>query len=230
MSDEYNVTMPTRRYEQRLRAQTAGETRRRVLDALYDRLREAPAEPVSVDRIARTAGVARSTVYVIFGSRAGLFDAFAADLLESGGFHRVLDAVADPDPRVSLREGIPGGVHTFAAHRDVYRALISMAALDPDAAGGAMQRSEQRRAKGMMRLARRLARHGLLREGLTAKKAADQLWVLTSFDAFDLLYTGRGLSANEVGRVLVDIAERSVLASFGPTYPTIASARSSARA
>jgi AcrR family transcriptional regulator len=205
--------MATRRYEQRLRAQAADETRRRVLDAVYDQLREAPAQPVSVDRIARTAGVARSTVYVIFGSRAGLFDAFAADLLESGGFGRVLDAIADPDPRTHLRGGITGGVHTFAAHRDVFRALVSMGALDPDAAGGAMQRSEQRRAKGMMRLARRLARHGLLREGLTAKKAANQLWVLTSFDAFDLLYDGRGLSANEVARVLVDIAERSVLAS-----------------
>ena len=61
-------------------------------------------------------------------------------------------------------------MHTFAAHRDVFRALVSMAALDPDAVGGAMQRSEQRRAKGMMRLARRLARHGLLREGLTARR------------------------------------------------------------
>ena len=96
-------------------------------------------------------------------------------------------------------------MHTFAAHRDVFRALVSMAALDPDAVGGAMQRSEQRRAKGMMRLARRLARHGLLRDGLTAKQAADRLWVLTSFDAFDLLYTGRGLSADEVARVLVDM-------------------------
>jgi hypothetical protein len=87
-----------------------------------------------------------------------------------------------------------------------------MTALDPDAVGGAMQRSEQRRAKGMMRVARRLAKHGLLRDGLTAKKAADQLWVLTSFDAFDLLYTGRGLAANEVARVLVEMAERAVLA------------------
>jgi AcrR family transcriptional regulator len=212
MSSEYAVTMATRRYEQRRRAQTAEETRRRVLDAVYDELREAPAQPVSVDRIARAAGVARSTVYVIFGSRAGLFDALGADLLERGGFHRVLDAIADPDPRVTVRAGITGGVHTFAAHRDVFRALVSMTALDPDAVGGAMERSEQRRTKGMMRLARRLARHGHLREGLGAKRAADRLWILTSFDAFDLLYNGRGMSASEVARVLVDMAERSVLA------------------
>jgi AcrR family transcriptional regulator len=203
--------MATRRYEQRLRAQSAEETRRRVLDAVHDQLREAPAQPVSVERIARTAGVARSTVYASFGSRAGLFDAFAADLLERGGFRRVLDAVADPDPRVTVRAGITGGVHTFAAHRDVFRALVSMAELDPDAVGGAMQRSEQRRAKGMMSLARRLARAGALRQGLTAKQAADRLWVLTSFDAFDLLYSGRGRSARAVARVLVDMAGRSVL-------------------
>jgi AcrR family transcriptional regulator len=202
--------MATRRYEQRLRARSAEETRRRVLDAVYDQLSEAPAQPVSVDRIARAAEVARSTVYAIFGSRAGLFDAFAADLLERGGFRRVLDAIADPDPSVTLRAGITGGVHTFAAHRDVFRALVSMAELDPDAVGGAMQRSDERRAKGMMRLARRLAQDGLLREGLTAKQAADRLWVLTSFDAFDLLYTGRRRSANAVAGVLVDMAVRSV--------------------
>jgi AcrR family transcriptional regulator len=202
--------MATRRYEQRLRAQATEVTRRRVLAAVYDQLRETPARPVSVDRIARSAGVARSTVYAIFGSRAGLFDAFAADLLERGGFRRVLDAIADPDPRVTLRAGITGGVHTFAAHRDVFRALVSMAELDPDAVGGAMQRSDERRAKGMMRLARRLAQDGLLREGLTAKQAADRLWVLTSFDAFDLLYTGRRRSADAVAGVLVDMAQRSV--------------------
>jgi AcrR family transcriptional regulator len=212
MSSEYDVTVATRRYDQRLRAQAAEQTRRRVLDAVHDQLREAPAQPVSVDRIARSAGVARSTVYVIFGSRAGLFDAFAADLLERGGFQRVLDAVADPDPRVHLRAGITGGVQTFAAHRDAFRALVSMAALDPEAVAGTMQRSEARRTKGMLRLARRLARDGLLRDGLTAREAADRLWVLTSFDAFDLLYDGRGLPADEVARVLVDLAERTLLA------------------
>lgn len=219
MSNEYAVTMATRRYEQRVRAQSAEETRRRVLDAVYDQLREAPARPVSVDAIARAAGVARSTVYVIFGSRAGLFDAFSEDLLERGGFGRVLEAIADPDPRVTVRDGITGGVHTFAGHRDVFRALVSMAELDPDAVGGAIQRSEERRGKSMLWLARRLARRGFLREGLGAKRAADLLWILTSFDAFDLLYSGRGLSANQVARVLVELADRDVIRA-GPSERT----------
>ena len=98
----------------------------------------------------------------------------------------MLDAVADPDPRATLP---------------------SMAALDPEAVGGAMQRSEQRRAKGMMRLARRLAQHGLLREGRTAKQAADRLWA-TSFDAFDPQRAQA--TAKAAGGVLVDMAERSV--------------------
>jgi AcrR family transcriptional regulator len=212
MSDEYTVTMATRKYEQRLRAQSAEDTRRRILDAVYDSLREAPERPVSVDRIARAAGVARSTVYVVFGSRGGLFDAFTDDLMERGGFQGVLTAVANPDPLVTVRDGITAGVHTYAAHREVIRALVSMAALDPEAVGGAMQRQDKSRAKGMLRLARRLASGDHLSEGMTARQAADRLWIFTSFDAFDLLYSGRGLSADETARVLVEMAQRSLLA------------------
>ena len=52
-----------RAYEQKVRAESAAETRRRIIDAVIDRLRKAPAERVSVDAVAREAGVARSTVY-----------------------------------------------------------------------------------------------------------------------------------------------------------------------
>jgi hypothetical protein len=37
--------------------------------------------------------------------------------------------------------------------------------------------------------------------------------VLTSFEAFDLLYAGRRLQPAEVARVLVEMAERDVLAA-----------------
>jgi AcrR family transcriptional regulator len=203
--------MTTRRYEQRLRAEAAEQTRRRILDAVYQRLGAAPSEPVSLDQVARAAGVARSTIYLIFGSRAGLFDALAADLLERGGFDRVVRAVAHPDAREHLRDGIRGGMQVFAVHRDVYRVLFSTAMLDPDATAGTVQRMEQRRAGGMAHLAQRLAEQHVLRPDVTVEQAAHLLWLLTSFDSFDLLYTGRGLPTDEVAEVLITTAERSLV-------------------
>ncbi|MGD0455006.1 MAG: helix-turn-helix domain-containing protein, partial [Solirubrobacteraceae bacterium] len=155
--------MSTRSYEQRLRAQRAEATRRRILDAVYARLREAPTQPVGLDRVARMAGVSRSTVYLIFGSRAGLFDALGSDLLDRGGFEQVLDAAANPDARASVREGIGAVVRMYASERDVVRVLHSMATLDPDAVGGAIQRMERRRASGIAQQAQRLADDKLLR-------------------------------------------------------------------
>lgn len=194
-----------------MRAESAEQTRRQILAAVYARLREAPAEQISVGAVARLAGVSRSTVYLIFGSRAGLFDALATDLLERSGFDRLVAAVAHPDAREHLRQGIRAGVEMLAIDRDVRRALVSMSALDPDAVGGAIERSEHNRTGGMRHLAQRLHEQGLLRDDVTVEDAAHLLWVLTSFDAFDLLHTGRGLPVGEAGRVLVTAAERSLL-------------------
>ncbi|MGZ4617344.1 MAG: TetR/AcrR family transcriptional regulator [Frankiaceae bacterium] len=202
--------MATRKYEQRLRAEAAEETRRRILAALEERLREEPAQPASVEQVARRARVSRSTVYLIFGSRAGLFDAFADDLFERAGRQHLVDAVAHPDAREHMRGGLRAGVEMFAQVRDVARVLFSMAALDDEAEGGAIGRIEGRRARGMGRVARQLAEQSVLRPEVTADEAADLLWVLSSFDSFDLLYTGRGLPADEVARVLITTAERSL--------------------
>jgi AcrR family transcriptional regulator len=200
----------TRKYEQRLRAEEAEHTRRRILDALYERLREAPAEPVSVDQIARMARVARSTVYLVFGSRPGLFCALGADIRDRGGFGAVLDAAACPDAIDSLREGIRAIVSMYASQRDVLRALHSMAQLDAEATGGSVRKMEEGRAIGVASRAHRLAEQGALRAGVTEAHAADVLWLLTSFDAFDALYTGRSLTSEQVACTLIGTAERSL--------------------
>ena len=62
----------------------------------------------------------------------------------------------------------------------------------------------------MARLAERLAAAGLLRAEISEEDAAHVLWLLTSFDSFDLLYTGRGLSLDDVVEVLTTTAERSL--------------------
>jgi AcrR family transcriptional regulator len=208
--------MAPRGYEQRQRADSAAETRRRILDAVYERLREAPGEAVSVERVAKMAGVARSTVYLIFESRAGLFDALAGDLYERTGYARLLEAVRVEDAWESASGGIRAGVEVFAGDRDVFRALHSMQELDPEAVGATISRIEERRAEGMAWAAGRLREQGYLRPDVSAKEAAHVLWVQASFEAFDLLYTGRALPARKVADLLVAIAERSLLADPRP--------------
>ena len=154
--------------------------------------------------------MARSTVYLVFGSRAGLFDAFAQDLWQRSGLPNLQEAVNVPDAREGILGGIRAGVDIYAADRDVFNALFAMTKLDPDAVGGAVQRIEEQRAKGMTWASRRLARQKQLKPGVAAKRAAHVLWLVASFEAFDLLYTGRGLSARETGRILADTFENAV--------------------
>jgi AcrR family transcriptional regulator len=204
------VDVTTRNYQQRRRAEAAEETRRRILDAVYEQLRGAPAQPINIDQIANTAEVARSTVYVVFGSRQGLFDSLGEDLLKRAGFERMLRQSRQPDARKNLRAVIHELATMYTAERDVIRALVSMAQLDPGAFSGAIKRLEERRAHGMTELARRLADQNQLRRGLDPRAAADALWLLTSFDAFDLLHTGRRLSTPRVADTLIEIIEHAV--------------------
>jgi AcrR family transcriptional regulator len=206
------ASMATRSYEQRARAEEAERTRMRIIEAVFARLREAPAEPIAIDRIARMAGVARSTVYAIFGSRSGLFDAVGRELAARSGYARLVDAKHQPDAREHLRAGIRAASEMTAANRDVYRALRSMAQLDEHAVGGVVRRMDEERAGGMARLAGRLAEQGVLREGLRVEDAEHVLWVLTSFESFDSLYTGRDMSADHVVQLLIDTAERALYA------------------
>lgn len=203
--------MAKRAYTQRVRAETAEETRRQILDTLYERLREAPAEPISVDEVARRAGVARSTIYLVFGSRSGLFDALTERIIFGAGYQRILEAVRQPDARESLRGALAGGVEMYATHHDVLRVLGSMAKLDPEGVGHAIARSEAERARGVAHVARRLHRQGQLRTGIGVKHATAVIWLLAGFDAYDALATGQGMSPEDVVDILVQAAEGALL-------------------
>ena len=203
--------MGKRPYEQRLRADAAEQNRQRILDTLYERLREAPADPVSVDEIARRARVSRSTIYLVFGSRSGLFDALTDRLIQGAGYDRIAEAVRHPDPRETLRGGLEGGVQMYAAHHDVLRVLYATGKLDPDGAGRAIARSEGKRFESMGWLADRLHEQNHLRADVTPDRAAHVIWLLASFDAYDLLASGRGLDAEAVIDILTLTARDALL-------------------
>lgn len=202
--------MATRKYEQVLRAEAAEETRRRILEAVGQRLREAPTEQPSLEKVAQLAKVSRSTIYADFGSRAGLFDAFVQDLWERTGLSELSRAVAAADARVHLREAIAAASRMKGQELAVYRVLHAMDRLDPESAGGAVRHMETDRRAGVEGLAKHLDEEGALREDITVDQAFDALWVLTSFESLDLLMSGRELSVDEAIETLVTLAERSV--------------------
>jgi AcrR family transcriptional regulator len=202
--------MPTRKYEQQLRALGAEETRRRILAALREQLRAVPNKPVSLGQVATAAEVSRATIYLVFGSRSGLFEELAADLLLRGGMQQMLQDAAHPDPREGLRGTVRGCVLMYATDVDVLRALSSMAVLDAESAGATLAQMESGRAGGMHRLAQRLSDQGVLREDITVDSATDLLCLLTSFSSFDQLHTGRGLQTEQVIETLMLAAERGL--------------------
>jgi hypothetical protein len=155
--------------------------------------------------------VARSTVSAIFGSRAGLFDAVGTDLHERTGYGRLVEASHHPDARVALRGGLRVASEMLAADRDIRRALHSMAQLDQEAVGNTIERWEEERAAGMARIAAQLHEQGHLRAGVSVEEANDVLWVITSFESFDLLYSGRGLPLDTVVERLTETVERALM-------------------
>jgi hypothetical protein len=62
----------------------------------------------------------------------------------------------------------------------------------------------------MARLAGRLGEQDLLLPNVSVPQAEHTLWVLTSFESFDSLYTGRGLPTDAVADLLFETAERAL--------------------
>ena len=201
--------MDKRQYVQRVRAESANTTRRRILDAARATLERGPGGALRVDEVARAAGVSRSTVYVLYGSRAGLFDALARHLRLEAGFDELIREFRRPDALEAMRGSQRAAVRMYAKMPELARAMFTMAAVDPDAVA-AVRAIEDGRRPGQAEIARRLAEQGYLRNGVSVDEATDILTVITSFQAFDELFNGGGLPAGVVADRLVAMAERSI--------------------
>lgn len=188
-----------RRYESKLRAEQAAQTRRDIATAAGMLFRE-HGYGVAMTTIAAEAGVAVETVYRIFGSKASLFRAVVEALL-AGGASRAempveerpaIRAVIDePDPRrqVALYAGTQPGIHRRAG--PVLRALRDAKATDPELQA-LWSDLEAWRLEGQGRFVTRLAERGALRPGLPTLEAKDIVWTLCSLAVYDLLVLDRG--------------------------------------
>lgn len=141
--------------------------------------------------------------------RAGLFDALGRHLRDEAGFDELIAAYRRPDALEAMREAQRAAVRMYALMPDLARGLFTLAAIDPDGVA-AVSAIEDGRRPGVTSLGGRLDEQGYLRKGISSSEAADMLTVVTSFQAFDELFSGSGLPAEIVADRLIAMAERSV--------------------
>lgn len=201
--------MSPRQYRLGKRAETIEQTRERILGAARELLAQGGYHSTSLDQVARAADVARATVYYQFGSKAGLLEAVVEDIRRRAGQADVDDAVEVSDPVEAVRQAFVMGSRFWSAEHALVRRLTGLAAVD-DEIGRVLAEVGRNRLPLLDGLVKRLGAAGQLVPSVSEARALDVLWMLSSFEAFDQLFTGRQLPVEQVGEVLADLAVHAV--------------------
>lgn len=168
-------------------------TRARILDAARNILVSGTYSSVTMEEIAKEAGVSYQTVYAIFGTKLRL-----AQGLMDVGFPHVGDALKlfDPlhqsdDPELALRTGARVSRLIYELCADLLRFMRESG--DPALLEHYREREEQR-LLDMTRfgLPAMLERSGRLRAGIPPSEAVAVIWALTGPDQYTQLVFQRG--------------------------------------
>jgi AcrR family transcriptional regulator len=172
---------PPRRYDASRRQAQARETRLRVLQSARELFVERGYAGTSMSDVAGAAGVAVQTVYTLVGGKAALLKT-VVDVGIVGDDEpvavrdrpHIAKLLAEPDGRRKLlmhAEFLAGVLDRIGPLEEVLRAATDV---DPDAAA-VLHALTAGRLEGMTEFATHLKRCGLLRRGVTVRRAAEVL-------------------------------------------------------
>lgn len=204
------VEPPARAYRQAARAVQAGLTRTLVLAAARRLLEQAPQTAAfTLEAVAAEAGVARATVFNLFGGKRGLLRALFDEMSGAAGLMDVDAMLTQPDAHQALRDYVMAFAAFHEAGGGVLRQLKAQALQDADLASLIAQRERKRRA-GLLWLVQRLQGR---RPGAAPTKAqlrlVARLRALLVQEVFDALAKDTG-SMTAAGREVADMAKAIV--------------------
>jgi AcrR family transcriptional regulator len=177
----------------------------RVLDAAERLISENAFHTATMDELAAAAGVSRATVFNRFGSKLGVLQTLFTRGMEGPEMQAIQDALAIEDPVAALEAAIAASCVIWEAYGFVHEQLQAIAVLEPDASALIERQREEQRAD-LQGLARRLARAGRLRPGVSEARAAATLHMLTSLESFLWLRREYGLSLRQTRETITELS------------------------
>ena len=176
-----------RSYSSDLRAQSAEDTRKRILDAATFLFGRKGIDKVTISDIGERAEVAASTVYGIYKSKDGILRALMQRSLFGPSFQaaqNLLDGVADPTELIRLTAQVSRAI--YASESSDLGLLRSASGFSP-ALKKMEQEFERIRYDMQEERLRGLVKAGKLRHGLTFEEARRIMWMYTSRDVYRML-------------------------------------------
>jgi AcrR family transcriptional regulator len=175
------------------------------LDAAASLVAEDAFHTVTMDELARRAGVARATVFSRFGSKLGVLEALSLRCADGPEMRALRQAQAIEDPVAALEALLVAGCDLWEKEGYIMVQLKAIVVLEPDASEIIDAQYDDQRS-GMEALARGLQKAGRLREGWSVARAAAALHALTSVETFMLLRRDHGLPLAKVKQTIVDLS------------------------
>jgi AcrR family transcriptional regulator len=204
--------MSPRPYRSSRRAVTAERTHARLLKAASAML--AAPDGISLDAVAKRAGVTRLTVYNQFGSRRALLEAVFDDMAERAGLHRIRETMTKPEPQAALQQIVVIFCDFWSIHRGALWRLHAASATDPEF-GESLRAGNQRRRHLLSILVDRII-DGDAKRPEVAIELIDVLFALTSV-AFFWELTAGGRKADAACRLIQALAADAVQRALSET-------------
>lgn len=166
------------------RGADAATTRTDIIEAAHRLLDHPKMSTLSLDEVARAAGVTRVTLYNHFGSRSALLAAVFEDQGRVIRYDLVRAAQQLADPLRALTSTLRELGRAWSSKPRALRRTLALAVTDPEIEQHVMRYEQYRRAE-VGALAERLGGH--LPKTVSIEEAAALLGALTSFQFFDVL-------------------------------------------
>jgi AcrR family transcriptional regulator len=186
------ATRKKRRYASRVRADSAEDTRQRILDAARSLFGRRGIDRVTIADIGARAGVAGSTVYAVFKSKTGILRALMEQALFGGAFQSAQEHLAgetDPVRLLALTPRVARAI--YESERQELGLLRNASGFSPELRKVEEEFERIRYDMQEQRL-QRLLESGKAREQLTLEEARRVLWMLTSREVYRMLVDDGG--------------------------------------
>ena len=206
---------PRRTYNAALRQEQARATRLRIVEAARRLFVTRGYSTVTMDDIAREAGVAYQTVYAVFGNKLSVAQGIIWSSFDIEGIHDLIaKAETSADPEVVLRTVARAARLISERLGDLLRFLRESG--DPELLAE-YEKVEQRRFEQEQSLLEILAGSGRLNEALSPAEALAIVWAMSGTQLHHQLVAGRHWTGSRYEEWLGDALIALLLSPRSPT-------------